>query len=142
MLKTTALTLARLVCTNSDENELNMDSNGGVGSKIGGEIGDKSIKNLSNVEKLAKSTKIDFTKTKSSRADFLTLGAKKTFIYLQKAFIKVPIFYHLDIKHHIFIKTDTFGYAISRVISQITSDKSFSHYVTFKESDPFISKIS
>ena len=69
----------------------------------GGEIS-KSIKNLSIVANLAKSTrsklKGNFAKA-NSKPDFLTLEAKKAFIYLQKAFTKALILRHFDPEHHI-----------------------------------------
>ncbi len=84
---------------------------------------------------------MDFAKAKSFRADFLTFKTKETFIYLQKAFIKVLILYYFDMKRHICIKTDILRYAISKVLSQITSDQCFSNYVIHKDSDSFKSEI-
>lgn len=64
----------------------------------------------------------DFTKTDSFGTDFLILGAKKTFIHLYKAFTKVSIFYHFDLKYYIYIKTDILEYIIGEILSQITLD--------------------
>ncbi len=61
--------------------------------------------------------------------DFLTLGVKKTFIQLRKSFIKASILYYFDIKCHLCIKTDVLGYAIGRVLSQITLDQLFCNHV-------------
>ncbi len=82
MLKTTLLNSARPGRTKLDKNRLNTNSSGGIGSGVGGEIGDGGIKNLSNVKKSAKSKKFDFVKAKSLGADFLTSGVKETFIHL------------------------------------------------------------
>lgn len=49
--------------------------------------------------------------------EFLTLGAKKIFIYLQKAFIKVPILRYFDSKYYIYIKTNVLGYTIIEVLN-------------------------
>lgn len=79
--------------------------------------GGEGIQNLSNVKQLTRSKKLDFIKAKPSGADFLIAKAKETFIYVQKAFTKVPIFYHFDTKHHICIKTDAWEYTINRLLS-------------------------
>ena len=49
--------------------------------------------------------------------DFLTTGAKKAFIYLQKAFTKAPILRHYNPKRHILIEIDVLGYVIGEVFS-------------------------
>ena len=59
-----------------------MDSGSKLSDRIGDRIGDESIKNLLNIEKLAKFKKLDFAKTKLSEIDFLIFRAKKAFIYL------------------------------------------------------------
>ena len=73
--------------------------------------------------------------------DFLTPEAKKTFIYLQKAFTKTPILRHFDSQRHIQIETHASGYAIDGVLSQMTSDQCLSNHVTYEDTDSFISKI-
>ena len=92
---------------------------------------DRSIKNLSTIAnlaqsksgKLTKSKKLDLPNAKAHCAtDFLLLKVKKTFIYLQKAFIKAPILTHFDLKRHILIETNALEYIISRVFSQQTLD--------------------
>ncbi len=77
-------------------NEKNQGAPSGVGS--GGVDGD--IKNLSSVVKSAKSKKSNFAKANSG-TDFLTPGAKDTFIHLRKAFTKAPILRHFDPECHI-----------------------------------------
>ncbi len=119
MLKTTPSASTRLDYTRPNENGLDKESGGRVGDKVHGRVDGGGIKNLSNIEKLAKSKKLDFVKTKLFKEDFLTFETKKAFIYLQKAFIKASILYYFDIKHHICIKTDALKYAIGRVLNQI-----------------------
>ena len=51
--------------------------------------------------------------------NFLTPNAKKTFNYLQLAFIKAPILWHFDSESHIRIENNISGYAIGRVLSQL-----------------------
>ncbi len=121
MLKTTLSASARLGYTRLDKSGLSSN-----------DISGRGIKNLSTVEKLAKSKKLDFAKVKSSGADFLTFRAKKVFIDIQKAFIKTPIFRHFDQECHIHIETDASEYVISEIFSQITSSQLFSRHVTYK----------
>ena len=54
--------------------------------------------------------------------DYLTLDARQAFIQSKQAFTKAPIRRHFDPKYHIQIETDASGYAIGRVLSQLTSD--------------------
>ncbi len=54
--------------------------------------------------------------------DYLTPKAKKAFIYLQKFFTKTPIFRYYDSEYYIRIETDVLGYAIGRVLNQMTSN--------------------
>ena len=53
---------------------------------------------------------------------FLTPNSKKTFNYLQLAFIKAPILRHFDLKNHIQIEIDISSFAIGRVLSQLNLD--------------------
>lgn len=103
--------------------------------------GNKDIKNLLTIIKLAKLKKLDFAKAKPSRIDFITFGAQKAFIYLQKAFIKTLIFRHFNPECHIYIKTNTTRYAIGNVLSQMTLDHHSSNHITYKNLDCFKSKI-
>ncbi len=43
---------------------------------------------------------------------------------MRQAFLEAPILNHFDSERHIRIETDALGYAISRVLSQLTSDDS------------------
>ncbi len=105
----------------------------------------ESFENLSTTIKLAKSKKSKLTKSKksdlskanfakvNSRTDFLTSGAKKAFIYLQKAFTKASILRYFDPEYYIRIETDALGYAIGEVLSQMISDQHSSGHVTHKD---------
>ena len=53
---------------------------------------------------------------------FFNLRAKLAFTKLRQAFLKAPIFYHIDLKHYIQIATDISRYAIGELFSQLTSD--------------------
>ena len=53
---------------------------------------------------------------------FLTADAKKAFNYLKQAFIKDSILQYFDTKSHIWIKTNASGYAIGKVLSQLSID--------------------
>ncbi len=116
------------------ENQNALSATGGVNrGRVGG-----NIKNLSTIANLTKSKKLK-SKANFAKAnfgtDFLTSGAKETFIYLQKAFIEAPILRHFDPKHYIRIETDVSGYAISGVLNQMTSnhsDQLFFDQVTHK----------
>ncbi len=85
--------------------------------------------------------KANFAKVNSSGMDFLTLKAKKTFIYLQKAFTETLILRHFDPKCHIRIETDVLEYAMGGVLSQITLNQHFSGHVTHKDPNFSQSKI-
>ena len=99
--------------------------------------GDKSSGRLKSVEsktgKLSKSWKLAKSGKKLSRSgNLLNFSAKKTgpsllspdaktiFNCLWLAFIKAPILWYFDPECHIQIETDTLGYAIGGVLSQLT----------------------
>ena len=54
---------------------------------------------------------------------FLTSNARKAFNHLWQAFTEAPILRHFDPECHIWIKTDASGYAIRRVLSQLTPNQ-------------------
>ena len=54
--------------------------------------------------------------------NFLIPNAKIIFNHLLLAFIKALIFQHFDLESHIWIKTDTSGYARNKVLSQLNFD--------------------
>ena len=102
-----------------------------------GDVG-RSIKNLLTSTKSTKSKKPDlskanFVKDNSSGSDLLTLKAKKAFMHVQKAFTKALILRHFDPKYHICIEIDASGYAIGKVLSQITLDQHFFGHMTHKD---------
>ena len=78
----------------------------------------KSGKKLSKSENL---TNFDITENGSK---FLILDARTIFNYLWLAFIEAPILWHFDPECHIQIETDASGYAIGRMLSQLTSRSS------------------
>ena len=55
-------------------------------------------------------------------SNFLTLKAKLAFIKSRQVFVKAPIFYHFNLKHHIQIETDVSSYVINRVFNQLILD--------------------
>ena len=69
------------------------------GGKLDNEIGKKDYK-TSKSKTLFKS-KNCFSKKKQKRSDFLTLGAKLTFIKLSQIFFKASIFHYFDPERHI-----------------------------------------
>ena len=58
----------------------------------------------------------------TGESNFLTPDAKKAFNHLRLAFIKAPILRHFDLESHIRIETNTSGYAIGGVLSQLNLD--------------------
>lgn len=63
-------------------------------------------------------------KLKEPKIRFLILGVRLVFTKLRQAFIKNPIFYYFDLNFYNQTKTGILGYAIGRVLSQITLDNS------------------
>lgn len=57
-----------------------------------------------------------------AKVSLLIPKAKLVFTKLKQAFVKAHIFHYFDWKCHIQIKTNKSGYAIVRVLSQLTSD--------------------
>ena len=70
-----------------------------------------------------------------SGPSFLTPKARSAFNRLQLAFTKAPFRQHFDSECHIRIKTDTSGYAISGVLSQLVSETSPNGVVTKTDLD-------
>ena len=77
---------------------------------------EKNVQNSSKSKNLAKSKKT------VRCSDFLTLGAKLAFTELRQAFLKALILHHFNPERYIRIEIDVSGYAIGRVLSQLTSD--------------------
>ena len=67
---------------------------------------------------------------KTVGSNFLTPEAKLAFTKFRQAFLKTPILHHFDPERHIRIETDASGYAIGRVLSQLTSEGQW-HPVAF-----------
>ena len=119
MLKTTVpLAQTRPAHTRVNKNESGLDGSRGVS---GGRIDDRIV-NLSS-----------FTKKKSSGTGFLILKASLSFTQLKKAFIKDSILYYFDPKCHIRIETNTSGYVIDGVLSQLTTERGLAGQVTYKD---------
>ena len=62
---------------------------------------------------------------------FLTPDARRAFTQLRQAFTEAPILRHFDPERHIRIETDTSGYAIGGILSQITSETGQWHPVAY-----------
>ena len=93
-----------------DKNKVHSGKVGGGDGKIG-----KRVQKSSKSKNLSKSKK-------TVRSDFLTPGTKLAFTELRQAFVKAPIFQYFDLKRHIWIEMDVSGYAIGRILNQLTSD--------------------
>ena len=68
---------------------------------------------------------------KAEEPGFLTFNARQVFSQLKQVFIKASILRHFDTKHHIRIDSDASGYAISGVLSQMTSETGQWHPVVY-----------
>lgn len=87
------------------------------------EFGSKEVgENMSNVNPFAKR--------------FLTSKARVTFIRLKIAFTEEPIFHHFDLKRDIWIETNTSGFTICEILSQLTLG-----YVSYKNTNLSTSEI-
>ena len=87
----------------------------------------KSAKSGKNSSKSGNSPNFGATEAGPS---FLTPKARSAFNRLWLAFTKAPILQHFDPECHIRIKTDTLGYAIGGVLSQLASGTSPDEVVT------------
>ena len=74
------------------------------------------------VQKTSKSKNLSKSKKTVRSSDFLIFRAKLAFTKLKQVFFKAPILYYFDLERHIWIKMDILGYAIVRILSQLTSD--------------------
>ena len=76
-------------------------------------------------KKWIQAKKIEASRAKNlnnqSRA-FFTLRARKTFTKLKQMFVNTPILNHFDLEHYIEIETNTLGYTIDAILSQLISD--------------------
>ena len=84
-----------------------------------GKFGDDEVeKKVQNLSKLKKTV----------GWDFFIFRAKLKFIKLKQAFVKSSILHHFNPERHIRIETDVLGYAICRVLSQLTLEDSGQWY--------------
>ena len=128
MLKTTvSLIPAWLAYIKTNENELGINDNSSIG---GGRI-DNRITNLSSS-----------TKKMSFKMGFFIYKASLAFIRLKKAFIKALILYYFDLERHIRMVTDGLSYAISEVLSQLTTKKGLASQKTYKINNQLINLLS
>ena len=72
---------------------------------------------------MVKSKNHDFPKFRTEKAGtaFFIPEARLAFIQLRQVFVEVLILHHFDLESYIQIKTDASGYAISGVLSQLSS---------------------
>ena len=99
-----------------DNSKARQDRNKLDGNKIGNNQVDDEVDN-----KVGKKGQ-NLSKSKTKKSGFLTSGARMTFTKLKQAFIKALILYHFDLKCHIWVETDSSGYAIDRALSQLILD--------------------
>ena len=125
MLKTSGSTKS---AANLKETKGGVGSNSVVGNMISGGEATNSTKgkNLVKTTKskiLVKSKNHDFPKPRPEEAGtgFFTPKARLAFTQLRQAFVKALIFHHFNPESHIWIGTDASGYAISDVLSQLSS---------------------
>ena len=85
-------------------------------------IGRSESKKLAKSKKPSKSENSPNFDAKKAGPSFLTPGAKEAFNCLRLAFTKALILRHFDPECHIRIETDTSGYAIGGVLSQLASE--------------------
>ena len=70
----------------------------------------------------AKKTEAFKAKNLDQTSMFFTDDVKRAFTKLRQAFIEALILNYFDSERHIQIETDTLGYAISEMLSQLTSN--------------------
>ena len=70
-----------------------------------------------NCQKLSKIRNLPKFDAKKAKSNFLTFGITKTFNYLQLACTQNLIFWHFDLKCHIWIETNVLSYAINKVLN-------------------------
>ena len=80
--------------------------------KVG--VGDDSDRKDETVEK-------SLSKNSNEAMGYLTPNTRRAFTQLRQTFTKAPILQHFDPECYIQIETDTSGYAISGVLSQVTN---------------------
>ena len=109
-----------LKITGSSDSALSLGGNNDKVVGVGGKAGDRNL-SKSKKSKNAKSGK-QICIGAMGKPIFLTPGAREPFNQLRKAFTKALILQHFDPECYIRIETNTSGYAIKEVLSQLTSD--------------------
>ena len=86
---------------------------------------------------MVKSKNHDFPKSKTEEAGigFFTPKTRLAFTQLRQAFVEAPILHHFNLESHIQIQIDAPGYAISVVISQLSSGTTLNGVVTKADLD-------
>ena len=80
---------------------------------------------MTKLKILVKSKNHDFLpnfRNIEAKPDFFTIKARLVFIKLRKMFIKALILNNFDPECYIQIKIYTFGYAITKILGQLTSN--------------------
>ena len=145
---------SRSASSRNDNNKLAFGRNIGNSEVDGLSIGENRVEHAKKSRKLSKSRKLKSEKTSKSRnlaksgkkssksgsstnfnatedrLKFLTPDARTAFNYLRLAFIEAPILRHFDLKCHIWIETNVWGYAISEMLSQLTAGTNPNRVVT------------
>ena len=67
----------------------------------------------------------------ADNSSFLTSEANLAFLWMRQAFTEVLILYHFDPERQIRIETDTSGYAIGDILSQLTPESGQWHPIAF-----------
>ena len=98
--------------------------------KSKGEKTSKSWNSAKSGKKSSKSGNSTNSNATKDKPKFLTPNTRPAFNRLQLAFIKAPILWHFDPECHIWIETDTLGYAIGGVLSQLTFGTNLDEIVT------------
>ena len=122
---------------NNDNGEVNRFGVGGNSVEYAKKSGKLSKSRKLKSKKTSKSWNLVKSRKKLSKSEnstnfdaiedgpkFLTPDARTALNCLWLAFIKVTILWHFDLECHIWIETDVLGYAINRVLSQLTSETS------------------
>ena len=81
-------------------------------------------------KKLSKSRNSTNFDTIKDRSKFLISNAKTAFNYLWLTFIKALILQYFYLEYNILIETDALGYAIDRILNQLTFGINLNRIVT------------
>ena len=110
----------------SEVDRFGVDRNGVEHTKKSGKSkSEKTFKSQNSAKsgkKLSKSGNLTNSNATEDGPKFLTPDARTAFNRLRLAFTEAPILQHFDSECHIWIETNASGYAISGVLSQLTSE--------------------